>query len=188
MKDVMLDLETLGNGKNSALCQIGACYFDRHTGVVGETFKINVDVISTIRSGADLDGETVYWWLNQSEEARQSILAEPRIDINIAVILLNEFLAKENNVIIWSHATFDFVTIMETYKRLQVKPTFSFRSARDIRTLVDLAKVSVKDVKRDGVHHDALADCLHQVKYCVEAFNRINKLKKLGPILEDFIK
>lgn len=185
MKDIMLDLETLGNGKSAAICQIGACYFDRHTGAIGETFKVNVDVASSVRAGAKLDAETVYWWLSQSDEARASILADPKVTLEQALILFNEFSSKSKEI--WSHATFDFVTIMDSYKLCNINPTFSFRSARDIRTLVDLARVTTKKTERTGLHHDALEDCKHQVKYCTEAFNKLNKLKKLSPLLKEFI-
>lgn len=173
MNDVMLDLETLGNGKDKCICQIGACYFDRETGVIGQTLKINVDAGSHERHGGKLDASTVYWWLSQSKEAQSSILAEPRVDIVEAFNQLNRFL--EGAKTIWSHATFDFVTIQETYKQLNIKPSFHYRTARDLRTVVDLGKISIDKQQREGLHHDALDDCKFQVKYCVAALNKIKK-------------
>lgn len=171
MKDVMLDLETLGNSKNKAICQIGACYFDRDTGEIGKTFKMNVDAGSAVKIGASLDARTVYWWLSQSKEAIDSITSGPKVDIREAFVSLNEFLTGAK--MIWSHATFDFVTIMETYDMLDLKPSFHYRVARDIRTLVDLGKISIDKQLREGTHHDALEDCKFQVKYCVAALNKL---------------
>lgn len=173
VRDVMLDLETLGNGKNKAICQIGACYFDRETGEIGETFKVNVDVGSHVKVGAELDSDTVYWWLSQSKEAQESILKEPKVSIQDAFNILNAFLAPAKAV--WSHATFDFVAIQETFKQLNIKPLFHYRVARDLRTVVDLGKVTVTKQVREGLHHDALEDCKFQVKYCVAALNAIKK-------------
>ena len=172
-KDVMIDLETLGNGKNACVVQIGACYFNRETGEIGDKFKVNVDAESAMRSGADMDASTVYWWLSQSPEAIASIIAQPRVSIEQAFTDLNVFLSGARAI--WSHATFDFVTITETYKRLNIKPLFGFRAARDIRTLVDLAKITVDGRVRIGTHHDGLADAIHQVGYCVEALNKIKR-------------
>jgi hypothetical protein len=172
MKDVMIDLETFGNGNNAAICQIGACYFDRNTGEIGNTFKVNIDAASAVKLGAAMDASTVYWWLEQSPEARASISAPPRLDIADAMYQLNDFLG--NCTRLWSHATFDFVIIMNTFRLLGVKPNFSYRAARDIRTLVDLAKVdTVNAVERTGTHHDGLEDAIHQVKYCVLAMNKL---------------
>ena len=169
----MLDLEALGNGKNACIVQIGACYFDRDTGEIGETFKVNVCAHSATDSGAELDAQTVYWWLTQSREAIDSIVAQPRVDITVAMHDLNSFLSKAK--CIWSHATFDFVIVTETFRRLRIKPLFSYSTCRDIRTLVDMAKLTIDKTERTGLHHDALADCEHQVKYCVKAFSNIKR-------------
>lgn len=180
MNNVMIDIETLGNGENKCVIQVGACYFDRDTGEIGATFKKNIDAGSAIKAGLEMDAATVYWWLAQSDEARASILADPKEDITAVFHALNLFLEPAKQI--WSHATFDFVTLMETYRKLGIKPLFGFRTARDIRTLMDIVHITV-DRKRDGVHHDALADALHQVKYCMEAFDRLRELKAAADLI-----
>lgn len=183
MTDVMLDLESLGNGKSCAICQIGAVYFDRYTGKLGKEFYMNVDVKSCIKIGLELDSDTVYWWLNQSENARQSILAEPKVNIADALNQFSQFIIEAKTI--WSHATFDFVAVSNAYRKAEIVPPKGFyKMARDIRTLIDLAKVSLKDISREGVHHDALADAKHQVKYCVEAFNKVRNVKSLSVMLK----
>ncbi len=177
MTDVMLDLETLGNGKNKCIIQIGACYFNRVTGEVGNTFKVNVDAGTHVARGAQLDASTVYWWLSQSREAIDSVTAEPRLDIMDAMNQLNFFLSPAKAI--WSHATFDFVAIQETFSQLGIKPLFHYRTARDLRTIVDAGKVTVKKQIRVGTHHDALDDCKFQVTYCVLALNNIAKRNSL---------
>lgn len=181
MKDMMVDLETLGNGENKCIVQIGACYFDRHTGEIGQTFKCNVDALSATKEGFQLDAPTVYWWLSQSDAARASILAEPRLPLREAMQTFSEFAAEAKCV--WSHATFDFVTLMETYRKLGVSPKFSHRTARDIRTLVDLMGISISSVPREGVHHDGLDDAIHQVKYCMLAFEKLDQLKLANQLI-----
>lgn len=182
MKDVMLDLETLGNGMSKCICQIGAVYFDRVTGELGQELKINVDARSHIRAGGVIDAETVYWWMAQSDAARASILADPKVDIHEAFRQLNEFLAPSARV--WSHATFDFVTIMDTFKQLNMKPYFSYKNGMDIRTLTFLSGLKVAPFVREGTQHDALDDCKYQVKYCVASLNAIKESKLLMQYLE----
>lgn len=167
MKDVMLDFETFGNGPDAVVCQIGACYFDRTTGEIGETFKVNVNART---SKGELDADTVYWWLSQSDEARKSLTGGMTLEI-LAFANLNRFLEKSKAI--WSHATFDFVLLTETLKRLGIEPAFGYRAARDIRTLIDLADVDTRDFQREGVAHDALEDCKFQVKYCVAAMKKL---------------
>lgn len=177
----MIDFETLGTGKNACVIQIGACYFDRLTGEIGDTFFCNVDPKSAIKSGAEMDADTVYWWMKQSEEARDSVMEPPREDIYTAFEALNEFLYNARHI--WSHATFDFVIMSETLKRLSIRPNFKYISARDIRTLTDLADVRVdaQTFPREGIHHNGLDDCKYQVKYCVACF----KALKNGTIQSD---
>lgn len=170
----MLDLETFGTNENKCVCQIGACYFDNRTGEIGRELKINVNAASHIRKGAKIDADTVYWWLQQSDEARKSLL-ENKVDVTLAFNELNGFIANAKRV--WSHATFDFVTLMETFKMLDIKPSISYKAGLDIRTLVYLAGLKVVRINREGIHHDALADCRHQVKYCVAALNAVKTNK-----------
>ncbi len=181
MNNVMIDLETLGNGENKCIVQIGACYFDRLTGDIGQTFKCNVDAKSATDAGFQLDAQTVYWWLAQSEAARASILEDPKLPVEVALKKLNAFLAPAKYI--WSHATFDFVTVMETYRKLNIKPAFSYRTARDIRTLMDLFNITVDKTEREGVHHDGLADAIHQVKYCHKAFVKLDQLQSAKSLI-----
>lgn len=169
--DVMIDLETLGNGPDAAVIQAGAAYFNIDTGDVGKTLKIDFDFASAQKSGGKIDAKTVQWWLGQSPEARASILTENRKTAVEGFVTLNNFLEGADHI--WSHATFDFVIVSETLKRLDIKPRFAYRAARDIRTLVYLSGLKSFKKERQGVHHDALDDCLYQVAYCVEAWNVI---------------
>ncbi len=182
-KDVMIDFETLGNGKDKCVCQVGAVYFDKTTGDLGKEIKLNIDAASHVRAGGKIDAETVYWWLKQSQEARDSIASSDRLPIEQAFVQLNEFLVEAKRI--WSHATFDFVTLIDTMKQLNIKPSFSYKSGLDLRTLVYLAgDVSVDNTTREGIHHDGLADAKHQVKYAVKAMNRIKTSKAAISFLE----
>jgi hypothetical protein len=180
----MIDFETFGNGENKCICQVGAVFFDNVTGELGAEFKATIDAGSHTRRGGVIDAGTVYWWLNQSEDARKSILEEPRQDVVEAMIALNDFLAPASRI--WSHATFDFVTLVETLKKLNIRSSFPYKAGMDLRTLIYLSGISTSQFPREGVHHDGLADAKHQVKYTVAALNTIktnrqaiNMLKKL---------
>lgn len=171
MKDVMIDFETFGNGDNKVVCQLGAVYFDKKTGELGKELLINIDAASHIALGGVIDASTVYWWLGQSKEAQQSVIAEPRLDVKDAMQVTNDFLKGAARV--WSHATFDFVTLMQTMKLCGIKPNVSYKSGMDLRTLVYLAGESVSQHKREGLHHNGLDDAKFQVKYAVAAMRAL---------------
>lgn len=173
----MLDFETLGNGEHKCLCQVGAIYFDSVTGELGESFKANIDAASHEAAGGKLDAATVYWWLRQSQAARESICAEPRLPVIEAMNSLNDFLAPAARV--WSHSTFDFVLLQDTLRLLGIKPKVSYKKGLDLRTLVYVSRTTMDKTDRTGTHHDALEDCKHQVKYAVKALNAVRMSKKL---------
>lgn len=168
MKRIMIDFETFGVGKHACVVQIGAADFDKN-----ETFKCNVDGVDAQRNGAVIDAATVYWWLEQNDAAQKSIGIYDAVKERDAFSRLNDFLKDADEI--WSHATFDFVILMEALRRLDIKPSFSYRSARDIRTLLALTGFDHRKVERHGVHHDALHDCLHQIKYCKLAMEKLNR-------------
>lgn len=167
MEDVMIDFETLGHRYDAVIIQIAGAYFSRSTGEVSKTFIRNVNASSELRNGFKVDGSTIYWWLSQSDEARKSIERTNAVDSLTAMTDFNEFLRDAKYI--WSHATFDFVILMNHLDRLNIKASFTYRKARDIRTLLDVTHISNR-IKRDGVHHNALDDCLHQIKYCIGGF------------------
>lgn len=172
MKHVMIDLETFGTGPHACIVQVGACKFDPETGRIGARMRANIDANSAIESGAEMDPDTIYWWLKQSPEAIASITAEPKRSIDDVMNELNQFIGKDT-LEVWSHATFDFSIVMNTLKRLEIKPLFSHKVTRDIRTLMALSKVAAISAKRRGTPHDALDDCMYQVAYCVKALESL---------------
>jgi len=173
--DVMLDLETIGTNYNAAIIQIGACYFDRYTGRIGEEFILNVDANSSLIKGFEANWDTIKWWFVQSDQARRVFALIEGIDVEQAIHKVNVFLSEAK--IIWSHATFDFVILMNHFHKLNIRPKFGYKTARDLRTLVDLADVKCKSYPREGVHHNALDDCRYQIKYAVDCFKKIEEKK-----------
>jgi hypothetical protein len=169
MRRVMIDIEALGQGDDALIIQIGAADFD-----CTKTFKRTLDPRDCEKNGATLNADTVMWWMKQSDEARESISKVDSLEIP-AFTDLNDFLADADEI--WSHATYDFVTIMGAFRRLKIKPKFGFRQARDIRTLMALSPQpdSVLNALRAGTHHDALADAQYQIGYCYDALERLGK-------------
>lgn len=175
MKDVMIDLETLGKGENALIIQIGAVYFDPSTGERGTSFFMNIDPVSAAQHGGQMDPDTVRWWLTQSKEAQNTLLTKPQ-EFLFAMAELKTFLSGAERV--WSHATFDFVIIQKALENAGLT-RLPYKSGLDIRTLVYLAKVSTSDFPRDGVHHNGLDDALYQVKYTSAAFQKLRGDKTL---------
>lgn len=105
MKDLMVDIECLGKGSHPVVVQIGACYFDQHSGEIGKEFIVNIDAKDAENNGATTDADTVLWWLKQSKIAIDSVFSQPSISEVEAFYALSEFWKPADRI--WSHVTFD---------------------------------------------------------------------------------
>lgn len=168
MKDVMVDIETLGNNSNSVLVQLAACYFDRATGEVGDKFQCAIDIEDSFQYG-EVDGSTLKFWFGQKQETIAKVMLGDQKLKNV----IKGFKAFSDKAdCIWSHATFDWVILNNKLRDL-FDTNLNYRGARDLRTLFDLADVDVKAIPFHGAQHDSMDDCLHQVKCAVVAFNKL---------------
>ena len=68
MKDVMVDLETLGRRAGCSILSIGAVAFDAETGTMGPEFYMVVKMASCEKHGLHTDPETVAWWKKQNPD------------------------------------------------------------------------------------------------------------------------
>ena len=168
MKDLMLDIETLGIRPTSVITQIGACYFDRTTGKVGLTFCKNIDVADSLMNGLTIDEETVGWW--RSQENKSWMI--DALSIVSGLVEFNKFCSRKIEAV-WSHATFDIPILLNAYDIIEVKKPFHYRVCRDIRTLVDLSDSKKRNDHKTRKTHNALDDCIYQVEYCTECLNKL---------------
>lgn len=179
MKDLMIDLETMGTKPNSAIIAIGAVFFDRETGETGAEFYREISLESCQKSGMDIDASTIIWWMNQSDDARNKFSSNG--DAGNVCGVLTEFSswAKNNSfaevVVPWGNgATFDISMLENAFNLVNVPVPWAFWNVRDVRTVVDLCDCR-DQVVFDGVPHYALDDAKHQVKYVVAAINKLTK-------------
>lgn len=167
MRDVMLDLETLGTSSSAAILQIGAVFFDpRSDELAAGGFEVTVDLQSCLDAGLQVDGATVYWWLKQSDVARAAV-TQPSMRLPPALLALGQYLSREPEVRLWSHgAAFDVPILEGAYRACGLKVPWDHRAARDTRTFFwaaeDLTGWWTKPVRE--VAHTALADAIAQAR------------------------
>lgn len=165
---VMLDLETMGTGPRSAIVSIGAVAFDPMGTEPIETlpaFYRTVDLASCLRWGLEVDGPTVYWWLRQSEEARQALTAEAPTSLAVVLAEFRHWYSLVGSGEVWGHSTFDPVLLRSASDALSVELPWDHKRTRDIRTLCDLgAQLGIAVLPLEGgVKHRADDDARYQV-------------------------
>ncbi|MGL4829378.1 MAG: 3'-5' exonuclease [Vibrio sp.] len=181
MKNLMIDLETMGKSSNAAIVAIGACFFEPSTGEIGETFSRIISLESSQQFGL-VDASTVLWWMKQSSEAREVLNSREAVHIKQALHDFRQFTNDGlSQPLVWGNgSSFDCVILKNTIIQClgeQYVP-WQFWNERDVRTMVDLGKNLLGfDPKRDmpfeGIRHDAQSDAVHQAKYVSAIYQRL---------------
>ena len=159
----MLDLETLSTRGHASIVVIAALKFNRESPSVSlskmNSFYAKVCCDETL--GLHVDPETVSWWRRQDPELQTEVFGTPREPLKEALLRFSTWYG--NSSAIWSQgANFDIPILSEAYSRCGLQPPWRFWTARDTRTLYELAGISSKDLPTGNLHH-ALHDCWRQV-------------------------
>lgn len=148
MKHLMIDLETMGNTSTAAIVAIGVCPFEVDR--VGEPAMWVIDLQESLDYGMTVSASTIMWWLEQSDEARLSILQEPNPLLDVLKVIRDcgaEYF--------WGHGTFDLPILANTYLAVGMRIPWHYRNARDLRTLWHMAGFSKDDRHKPEIEHHA---------------------------------
>lgn len=169
MKDLMIDIETLDTLPTSAILSIGAVYFDRETGEISDKFYTRIEFSNAVAIGT-VSPLTLEWWSKQSEEARNEAFSGKEHPFN-ACHDFSKFIKP--NTLVWGNGSVFDITILENWFRMcEIEIPWKFWNVRDVRTIVDWFNIDTRLYTREGVHHNAIDDCLHQIKYMCQGSKR----------------
>lgn len=157
VKRYMLDIETLGTYGCAVLLQVAVVSFDGK-----ETFNVKFNRESQPKSITT--EATIKWWEDKDMPIGHVNLIEGLKD-------LREFLKDADEV--WSH-NFDYDILFNVSREYGLDIPYHYRKFRDIRTLVALSQIDIKQFDWSEKTHDALDDCRFQIKYCSEAMRMID--------------
>ena len=164
MKNIMLDLETMGNGPQSAIVAIGAVYFDEQE--FGDTFYRKVSLDSSIKAGLKVDASTIIWWLKQSEDARGE-LTDEQTSYSLCDVLfeLKQFFKQKTNIKVWGNgAGFDNVILRSAYEVTNQKVPWEFWNDRCFRTIRNIFRIPGYVRPEKYLAHHALHDAMAQAE------------------------
>ena len=174
MKNLMLDIETLGLGSNALVVAIGAVFFDPKTGEIGNEFYRVLDYQDQIDKGRVPTLSTVKFWFGQSEEAR-AVFLQDGVPTSQALRDFYTFVTSNceiDKVTPWGNGpSFDLTITESLMNDFSVPIPWKFRNVRCLRTFKDYI-YDGKDLKREGVYHHALDDCKHQIRVVCEGVKR----------------
>jgi hypothetical protein len=185
----MLDLETMSNKSTAAIVAIGAVRFDplgpqlaeppatvQSLGLTGPYFYVNVDLESSVKAGLTLDADTVYWWMKQPDEARKALEGNKK-PLSEALLEFSIWYGVDPKVRLWSHATFDEPILSHAYHVTDLKCPYGYTSARDVRTIYDLAYPGAMVLNVSVTNkHNALWDAWRQAIGVQECYKKLHSV------------
>lgn len=169
MKNVMIDCETLGKSPSSVIISLAAVKFEFGSDAT-EVFSINFDPKSSKKYGMTTDQDTIDWWKNQPKEAIQAFMSN-QVPIESGMDAFLDFLGPERlQFVYWANgSTFDFPLVDWTLKAINKPIPWKYWNCRDARTIYSICGINMKTYPRIGQHHNAVDDCLTQIKALKEA-------------------
>jgi DNA polymerase III epsilon subunit-like protein len=166
---IMIDLETMGTSCIAGIMSIGAVKF-KLTGEIETLCHIGVDLQSCMNANMEIDASTLMWWLGQSKENQDRVLALKKLPLKTALQMLFDSFHGMNKytTCIWSHGSvFDIVIVENACKLAGISIWWKYSNIRDTRTLFDFHEY--KYITKGG--HDALEDAVSQAEAVIAACN-----------------
>lgn len=166
MKDLMIDLETLGQGPDAVVLSIGAVFFDIESEKVGNGFYTALDMAPQLKAGRKTNAETIKWWMSQGQAARHVFEDEALHPIE-ALNRFVEFIKNESEdaILVWGNgSTFDIIILERLLKDFNYAPLWPYSNIMDLRTFRRFVGKGKKIPRSEG-HHNALVDAVDQANY-----------------------
>lgn len=176
---LMVDIETLGTGSNSVICSIAAVEFDLVTGQTGRIFQRYISIQSCLDAGLSVDGSTIEWWMQQSNEARL-LLSTGLTTIEVAIRDFWCFFQNlgAEDLKVWGNGSrFDLGIIADGFRAVAMLTPWKHSNERDVRTLVSFAPEIKNNMPFEGTKHTPKDDCLYQIKYCSAIFKKLKGIE-----------
>ena len=162
MRNVMIDIETLGTKATSVVLSIGAVEFEFGKNELGQEFHRRVSIDSCLDHGLTLDGRTLEWWMDQSDEAKD-VFRRPGDPLSEVLLDFQTAFNFEGEV--WCNgAAFDVPILENAFHATKRVPPWKFCNVRDYRTVCNLvSRDAFKRLKvKPIIAHDALEDAKAQ--------------------------
>lgn len=171
MRDVMVDIETLGTAPGSVTLSIGAVAFDPERGDLGDEFYRVISIASSLRWRAAVDAKTVTWWKDRSPAAQAVVFEALAGGSDLSAVLgdFADWLGRQHDpkaLRLWGNGSdFDNVHLAAGYALVNQPLPWRFFNNRCFRTLKNL--FPGREPKRVGEHHHALDDARHQALHAL---------------------
>lgn len=159
MKNVMVDIETLGETPGCVILSIGAVEFDENG--VSRPFHVTINIRDSLENGMFVEADSLRWWFDECSKRDRSLTYSGQKSVYIA---LKEFVKHFDfeDTLVWANGlNFDIPILEEALRRYGIEIPWEYYNLRDFRTLKELsAPVTIENTEP----HNALSDAIAQAK------------------------
>jgi len=165
MKNVMIDIETLGTTPDTCILQVAAVSWG--DGGIDDGILFDLNVTEQVNLGRRVDPRTLGWWMDDKvkPEVRLNVLqrTEP-LQLQDGMRRLNEYIGLSKELCVWANPPqFDISIIRSAMEQSGIVPSWQHWQERDLRTLRNVCKeFGITYEKKNESHHSALSDARHQ--------------------------
>lgn len=177
---IMIDIETLGTTPGSVITSIGFVRFNLEGIIIAD--EVGIDITSSLNHGCTVDGETIKWWMKQSDSARSTFNSHKVFHPANALAILANFIKASEDVLVWGNgATFDLVLLADMYRKVGFNTPWGHRQERCFRTLKALCPHITDEAEEPGkyVSHNALHDALRQAEHAIRILTYLENERAL---------
>jgi exodeoxyribonuclease VIII len=177
---LLVDLETLDKKPGGLILTIGAtrfCFGEPFTSVRWTTFYTRINIPESAKLGATIDADTVNWWMNQAEEARNmAFMGGKGLSPFDALAQFLEWGGDWGALagIYGNSPSFDLDILAWYFETLGFEVPWSYQQELDVRTEVAVATrhgvvvESIRNtIRRENPHlmkHHALDDAIFETE------------------------
>ena len=166
----MIDIETFSTAPNAVVSTIGFVKFNPYSTEIYDKLYIRINVDDQTAIGRDISDSTIEWWGNQSPEAQEEVFSEnDRTSLADFIAVFPGYIKSSSKI--WSQGALDFVILENMFKQQGIPTPWAFWNVMDSRTIFN----TFGDPRKyDKTAHNALNDCLIQVRALQEVFAKHN--------------
>lgn len=171
---VMIDIETLSLRADALVLSIGGVIINKK----GENVKYSTkegnyyyEVLPKLEQrclGRDENPNTIQWWEEQNEKAREVLRESDYVTDTVEEILLrfNKWITsnKEITPIVWSNGNLDIKVLEDLYEIARVEIPWIYKHVLDYKTVRALKKEKEKERTNKRIEHNALNDAIEQAE------------------------
>lgn len=179
MRDLMIDIETMGVRPGAAVIQVAGVLFDPNNPSEGRSSMcLNISLADALLHGHHVDPGTLNWWREQGPEAQASLRDGLIYGQEAALKAFTQWLVNlepheavrdvvRGDLRVWARgAAFDGPLLSEAYLRVGLQAPWHYRHLHELRTVELLARERGWPGLEDeepiraawGAHHTALGD------------------------------